>query len=1114
MSNKKFNCYVVSDEFDANNKAPYDDTFISRKNEITKFPNIFPNKCEDINLDEKIKNYKKELKKGKNNKNNFKQNEDNNIFNNEIKSDDIILTSQPLNNNIIIANNSNNVKNDNKNEKINNKEIINNTNQKFEKNNINKKEAEINKLKEDKKETIIETKIENRAEDKKDTLPKEGNLKENKNLNTGNLINFKNDFIEKNTDESISKKTDNKVDNKNTELENNENKNQDTDLYRSLDKNSVDIKEDTKVEQTVSFSLESQFNDSDKDNEEKSNKQNAIEKEKTANVNESVINDKNKSDNLKNDVVDKAVEQKLEDKSENQKLAGNDLKNHNKSSNLASENKENLNQKTLKQENNSQEIIKENELENKLDNKSQIKNDKGNENLKLNNQASVNNLKNIVNSNSQQKSNKTQKGNLSQNKKQLVSDKKQNKANVKNNGFAKNKFIFKSEEYFQEENYLKPTQKEIDDIYSGAYLFKQNESSKTNDDRQYKNTDKLSAFDKIEELEKTSGQDKNEVKTENQIEEKTDKQKELEEVKSLKDEIVTPVSVLKESPQRQEFKEFEKEPDKKHEPEKIKQKNIALQQDSKLTQNKENKKDSAKDVKLLKGTKLSNEAKQKVDSNKGFKQKNNVINQDKNFKNDKNQNNVKFEKETKKKPEIKKETENNNLAKGIIDSAPAKPSIFSDSPQTQSKTVDKTKQKQIEQPEEKTENSEKSKNINILKTKEFLELQKNNKKKFRFLSIVLILMVAVNVVLATIVAYNLKYGGQQNINVHNNNIVVQGDGITTQAVTSAWQSSVCVAVGGNITDENTFFSKSANRGSGIIYKIDENSKTTYIVTCYHVVQGYANSIFVMFANYLKPIKVEIVGYSEKYDIAVLKAQNMDSVIVQTVAKIYDSQMLSLGESVFTIGNSLSSGLRVSSGIISMLNKKVNVESGIEREIQTDATINPGNSGGGLFNTSGEFIGLVNAKLSSIDSGDGSIIVEGTSYAIPGTFVINVASSIIRNNGQATFASIGAEFTHLDRYVSMTNVNGKNIQTYEVSVSSVEKSSPAYGKLQANDIIQSFEYEDINGEKHTITMYNEYCYEDIACNVKIGSDITFKIIRPLFNESKTVVIKASNFEPIQ
>ena len=44
-------------------------------------------------------------------------------------------------------------------------------------------------------------------------------------------------------------------------------------------------------------------------------------------------------------------------------------------------------------------------------------------------------------------------------------------------------------------------------------------------------------------------------------------------------------------------------------------------------------------------------------------------------------------------------------------------------------------------------------------------------------------------------------------------------------------------------------------------------------------------------------------------------------------------------------------------------------------IQTNAAINPGNSGGGMFNMSGELVGIVNAKYSSVS-------VEGIGICYP------------------------------------------------------------------------------------------------------------------------------------
>jgi serine protease Do len=62
-------------------------------------------------------------------------------------------------------------------------------------------------------------------------------------------------------------------------------------------------------------------------------------------------------------------------------------------------------------------------------------------------------------------------------------------------------------------------------------------------------------------------------------------------------------------------------------------------------------------------------------------------------------------------------------------------------------------------------------------------------------------------------------------------------------------------------------------------------------------------------------------------------------------------------------------------------------------LQTNAAINPGNSGGGLFNSSGELIGIVNAKSSGTD-------VEGLGFAIP----IDTAKSVITELAQNGYVS--------------------------------------------------------------------------------------------------------------
>jgi len=384
-----------------------------------------------------------------------------------------------------------------------------------------------------------------------------------------------------------------------------------------------------------------------------------------------------------------------------------------------------------------------------------------------------------------------------------------------------------------------------------------------------------------------------------------------------------------------------------------------------------------------------------------------------------------------------------------------------------------------------------------------------NDKIFNVLIVLVVVLFVFNIVLSSILIYSIRNGGTKNLDYYNNNITIVGDGITSQAVHRARQSTVAIAAGGVANDEASFYNNTVNRGTGVIYKIDRVENCAYIITCEHVISGYENAIYILFSTYLKPIKVYVVGYSVDYDIAVLKVKDLSNIDGFYSIESYNSQYLAMGESVFTIGNSLSGGLSASSGLISYINKLVMLDNGVNREIQTDLTINPGNSGGGLFNNEGKFIGLINSKLSTTKSDDSYINVEGVSYAIPGLLVINIVENILKNNGVLKYMDIGVTFKHQDRYVSYTEINGKQIEKFEVRVSSISNKSCFSGILNVDDIILSFKYTDLDGVSHEIKMLNEYCFDDIKFDILSGSTVEFYINRPLFNEFKTVSVVVTN-----
>lgn len=163
-------------------------------------------------------------------------------------------------------------------------------------------------------------------------------------------------------------------------------------------------------------------------------------------------------------------------------------------------------------------------------------------------------------------------------------------------------------------------------------------------------------------------------------------------------------------------------------------------------------------------------------------------------------------------------------------------------------------------------------------------------------------------------------------------------------------------------------------GSGVII-----SQDGYIVTNNHVIEN-AGKITVRLRNG-QEYPATLVGTDAKTDVAVLK---IEATGLQA-AVMGDSDSLRVGETAVVIGNPLGElGGTVTDGIISALDREIQLGDEYMTLLQTNAAINPGNSGGGLFNDRGELVGIVVAKTSA----EG---IEGLGFAIP----INIAKDVIQ-----------------------------------------------------------------------------------------------------------------------
>lgn len=164
-------------------------------------------------------------------------------------------------------------------------------------------------------------------------------------------------------------------------------------------------------------------------------------------------------------------------------------------------------------------------------------------------------------------------------------------------------------------------------------------------------------------------------------------------------------------------------------------------------------------------------------------------------------------------------------------------------------------------------------------------------------------------------------------------------------------------------------------GSGVIVSADG-----YIVTNNHVIEG-AKKITVILDNG-KDYPAKLIGTDEITDIAIIKI-DVEGLIPAVYGK---SEDLKVGDFSLAVGNPLGKlGGTVTNGIISALEREVVIDRVTMTLLQTNAAINPGNSGGGLFNASGELVGIVNAKAAGSD-------IEGLGFAIP----IDIAKPVIED----------------------------------------------------------------------------------------------------------------------
>lgn len=284
-----------------------------------------------------------------------------------------------------------------------------------------------------------------------------------------------------------------------------------------------------------------------------------------------------------------------------------------------------------------------------------------------------------------------------------------------------------------------------------------------------------------------------------------------------------------------------------------------------------------------------------------------------------------------------------------------------------------------------------------------------------------------------------------------------------------YEKNIASIVSVYVSDNNT----TAGLGTGVVLTQDG-----YIVTNAHVVSGMALAYVTTYEG--DTLEAKLVGCDEYTDLAVLK---VDPDTPLSPAEFGDSSTLQVGDTALALGNPLGTELwgTMTNGIISAINRDVDMGSYSMTLIQTTAALNSGSSGGMLLNNCGQVVGITNMKLMSDDN-----TIEGLGFAIPSTTLKAVAESLAADGEYRGTPSIG-----IVGYASQ-DPSAPGVVVYQVT-----RGSGAYtAGLQLGDRIVAVNDTPVS----TVEEIN-----DVKSGLKIGDKLELTVVRPGTGETLNVSV---------
>ena len=304
------------------------------------------------------------------------------------------------------------------------------------------------------------------------------------------------------------------------------------------------------------------------------------------------------------------------------------------------------------------------------------------------------------------------------------------------------------------------------------------------------------------------------------------------------------------------------------------------------------------------------------------------------------------------------------------------------------------------------------------------------------------------------------------------------DGSVEQVAATVLPSVVKINVSG---------SQGSGSGSGIILSSDGE-----ILTNNHVAEIAADggTMSVSF-NDGSTAKAEILGTDPLTDTAVIKAEGVSDLTPATIGKSGD---LEVGESVVAIGSPFGLDSTVTSGIVSALNRPVDVGSDGQGNsttypaIQTDAAINPGNSGGALVDMGGNVVGI-NSSIRTASSTEGEAGSIGLGFAIPMDEVMPIVDQMVKGE-TPTHARLGISVSDVAAPPGAA-VTEEGAEVQEVS----DGSTAASAGLAKGDVITKIDDQLIESADSLVATIRSY---------RPGDQVTVTYVHD--GESKTTTLE--------